>query len=242
MSLRLTESTAHNPLDIKPRLVISPHDFSQAVENTSTLLYFGHQEGAGGIATFVDLYPAGHGEVIAAVGNSGGEINLEVFIILLPVNFAVRQVICRQLHRSVDGAPGRKYIMRLAQGCSLFGVKEPAVSRNAYRQCPDDLIIGDQFGDMVSRLIVDIREGIVLLVYFNSPVPVPGLLDKKAVGIYIIDIVFEDDGIGKVIPGDFDNGKLRCFGIGAPRFADPDHGQQAQGGQQQDTGDKEEAS
>jgi hypothetical protein len=67
------------------------------------------------------------------------------------------------------------------------------------------------------------------------------LLDKKTVRIYIIDVVFEDDGIGKVIAGDFDNGELRRFGMEAPRFADPDDGQQAQGGEQQDTGDEQEA-
>ena len=186
---------------------------------------FGHQKGAGCIPQFVDLYPAGEGEVIAAVGDSGGEINLEVCIILLPVNFAVCQVICRQLHRSIDTAPGRENIVRLAQGCPLFGIKEPSVSRNTYRQCFNDLIIGNQLCGMISRLIIDICEGIVLLVYSNPPVPVPGLLDKKTVRVYIIDVVFEDDGIGEVIAGDFDKGELRIPCMDTSGLPDPDDGQ-----------------
>ena len=115
--------------------------------------------------------------------------------------------------------------MRLGQGRPLFGVKEPSVSRDTYWQCFNDLIIGNQLGGMISRLIIDICEGIVLLVYSNPPVPVPGLLDKKAVRVYIINVVFEDDGIGKVIAGDFDNGELRIPCMDASGLPDPDDGQ-----------------
>src|ERR1700722_18556342 len=166
----------------------------------------------------------------------GGEVDLDEGIVFWNVDVLGGKIFRRQLEGAVFAGGGRVDVDDMAFEGFFFDVEGPVVGGDADVDCLDDLVIGEQFGRVVAWLIIDIGECIVLFIDADAAVAVPGLLDKKAVGGDLVDVVAEDNGVGEVVAGDFGGGELGFVEVGEGGGMGEFDGEEGKGGQQQGGG------
>src|SRR5688572_14328537 len=78
-------------------------------------------------------------------------------------------------------------------------IKKPAVGWNTYIYLSDGRIIGNKFSNVITGLVVYIGDGVFFFVNSNPSVCIPGLLNKKAIGVNLVNIVAKGYGIRDII-------------------------------------------
>ena len=167
-----------------------------AVHKPLLTIDFGHDPGTGRVAQLRHFDPRGQPEIICVRFNPGRKEGVEVHAGILRIDLAGQKRLSVQAQDTLANGGIGMDINGQPAGDPFFTVEKPFIGRDADIDGLYDPVICEKLGDMIAGLIVDIGERMVVLIDANPPVPVPGLLNEKAVAAEVIDIIGKDNRVG----------------------------------------------
>ena len=145
-----------------------------------------------------------------------GKEGIEIDLGIVGVDLAGQKDLSVQAQDTVrDGGIGMD-IGGQPAGKRFLAVEEPFVGGNTDVDGLYDLVIGEKLGRMVAGLIINIGECMAVLMDTHPPVPVPGLLDEKAVAVEAVDIIGKDHGVGNGVQRGLTNGEVALRPLSLP--------------------------
>ena len=167
-----------------------------AIHKTFLAIDLGHDPGTGGIAHLGHSNSRRQAKIIGVSRDVRREKGIEIDPGFVRIDLTRDKRLPVQTQNApVNGGIGMD-IGGLAADERLLAIEEPFVGGDADIDRLYDPVIGEKLGRVIAGLIVDIGERMVVLIDAHPPVPVPGLLDEKAVAPEAVNVIGEDHGVG----------------------------------------------